>query len=79
MPIDLPYGAGYTLGMAKRIIDAIDMEAERQGTALRRGRGQVCKPFGFNKRTHAERRTRRDGEARQECRAVKSRIFVEAW
>ena len=79
MPIDLLYGAGYTLGMAKRIIDAIDMEAERQGTALRRGRGQVCKPCGFNKRTHKERKARRDGEARQECRIVKTATFVEAW
>ena len=79
MPLDPPYGAGYTLGMAKRTIDGIDAEAERQGAALRRGRSQVCKPFGFNKRTHAERRARRDGEARQECRAVKTRTFVEAW
>lgn len=77
--LDLPCGVDYPMVMAKRVYDAIDAEAERQGTALRRGRGQVCKPYGFNKRTHAERKARRDGEARQECRTVKSRIFVEAW
>ena len=65
--------------MAKRVLDPIDVEAERQGTALRRGRQQQCKPYGFNKRTHAERRARRDGETRQECRTVKSCMFVEAW
>ena len=65
--------------MAKRVLDPIDIEAERQGGALRRGRQQQCKPYGFNKRTHAERRARRDGEARQECRTVKTRMFVEAW
>lgn len=67
------------MGMAKRVLDPIDIEAERQGSALRRGRQQQCKPYGFNKRTHTERRARRDGEARQECRTVKTRMFVEAW
>lgn len=65
--------------MAKRVLDPIDIEAERQGAAVARGRQQQCKPFGFNKRTHAERKMRRDGEARQECRTVKRSIFVETW
>jgi len=65
--------------MAKRVLDPIDLEAERQGAALRRGQQQQCKPFGFNKRTHKERKARLDGEARQECRTVKTRIFVETW
>lgn len=65
--------------MAKRVIDSIDIQVERECAALRRARGQQCKPFGFNKRTHAERRARRDGEARQECRIVKRSTFMEAW
>ena len=65
--------------MPKRIIDSIDIEAERESLALLRARQQQCKPFGFNKRTHKERKARRDGEARQECRTVKTRIFVETW
>ena len=62
--------------MAKRVLDPIDLEAERQGTALRRGRQQQCKPFGLNKRTHKERKARLDGEFRQQCRVVKSSLFV---
>lgn len=65
--------------MAKRVIDSIDLQVERECAALRRARGQQCKPFGFNKRTHKERKARRDGEARQECRTVKNSIFVETW
>ena len=57
--------------MAKRVLDPIDIEAERQGTALLRGRQQVCKPFGFNKRTHKERKARRDGEFRQQSRIIR--------
>lgn len=57
--------------MAKRVLDTIDIEAERQGTALLRGRQQVCKPFGFNKRTHKERKARRDGEFRQQSRIIR--------
>ena len=64
------------MGMAKRVLDSIDMEAERQGTALSRGRQQVCKPFGFNKRTHKERKARLDGEFRQQCRAIKNNMFI---
>jgi hypothetical protein len=64
--------------MAKRVIDPIDIEAERQGAALRRGRHQECKPFGFNKRTHKERKARRDGEFRQQCRIIRGiRIMLE--
>jgi hypothetical protein len=64
--------------MAKRVLDPIDLEAERQGEALRRGRQQQCKPFGFNKRTHKERKTRRDGEFRQQCRIIRGiRIMLE--
>jgi hypothetical protein len=64
--------------MAKRVLDTIDLEAERQGTALRRGRQQQCKPFGFNKRTHKERKARRDGEFRQQCRIIRGiRIMLE--
>ncbi len=62
--------------MAKRVLDPIDIEAERQGAALRRGRQQQCKPFGLNKRTHKERKARLDGEFRQQCRVVKSSIFI---
>jgi len=62
--------------MAKRILDPIDLEAERQGVAVARGRQQQCKPFGFNKRTHKERKARLDGEFRQQCRVVKSSLFV---
>ena len=62
--------------MPKRVLDPIDLEAERQGTALRRGRQQQCKPFGLNKRTHKERKARLDGEFRQQCRVVKSSLFV---
>ena len=65
--------------MAKRVLDSIDIQVERECAALRRARQQQCKPFGFNKRTHAERKMRRDGEARQECRTVKRSIFVETW
>ena len=57
--------------MAKRVLDPIDIEAERQGVALLRGRQQVCKPFGFNKRTHKERKARRDGEFRQQSRIIR--------
>jgi hypothetical protein len=65
--------------MAKRVLDSIDIEAERQGAAVARGRQQQCKPFGFNKRTHKERKARLDGEFRQQCRTVKTRMFVETW
>lgn len=57
--------------MAKRVLDTIDLEAERQGAAILRGRQQVCKPFGFNKRTHKERKARRDGEFRQQSRIIR--------
>ena len=64
--------------MAKRVLDPIDIEAERQGAALIRGRQQVCKPFGFNKRTHAERKSRRDGEFRQQSRIIRGiQIMLE--
>ena len=64
--------------MAKRVLDTIDIEAERQGTALLRGRQQVCKPFGFNKRTHKERKARRDGEFRQQRRVIRGiQIMLE--
>ena len=64
--------------MAKRVLDPIDLEAERQGAALRRGRQQQCKPFGFNKRTHKERKARRDGEFRQQSRIIRGiQIMLE--
>jgi hypothetical protein len=64
--------------MAKRIIDSIDIEAERESLALRRARQQQCKPFGFNKRTHKERKARRDGEFRQQSRIIRGiQIMLE--
>ena len=64
--------------MPKRIIDSIDIEAERESLALLRARQQQCKPFGFNKRTHKERKARRDGEFRQQSRIIRGiQIMLE--
>jgi len=57
--------------MPKRVLDPIDLEAEREGAAVARSRQQVCKPYGWNKAIIKQRRMHKDGEARVECRTIK--------
>ena len=60
--------------MPKRHIDNLDIEAEREGAAVRASGQQVCKPFGWNKAILKQRRMHKDGEARVECRTVKQKF-----
>jgi len=57
--------------MPKRVIDRFDLEAEREGAAVRRHNGNVCKPFGNGKAIIKQRKMHNDAEAKIECRTVK--------
>jgi hypothetical protein len=57
--------------MPKRVLDPIDLEAEREGAAVARSRQQVCKPYGWNKAIIKQRRMHKDGAAKVECRTIK--------
>jgi len=57
--------------MARRIIDHLDMEAEREGAAVVRHNRTICKPFGIGKKITKERNTRASGEAFIERRTIK--------
>jgi hypothetical protein len=57
--------------MPKRVLDSIDIEAERQGYFVAKHNATVCKPFGWNKGILKERKMRLDGEKRQECKTIK--------
>jgi hypothetical protein len=57
--------------MPKRHIDNLDIEAEREGAAVRLSGQQVCKPFGYGRRITQQRRAHKDGAAKVECRTIK--------
>jgi len=57
--------------MPKRHIDKFDIEAEREGAAVRLSGQQVCKPFGYGRGITKQRRMHNDGAAKIECRTVK--------
>jgi len=57
--------------MPKRHLDALDLEAEREGAAVVRSRQQVCKPYGHGKTITKMRRMHKDGAAAIERRTVK--------
>ncbi len=57
--------------MPKRHIDQFDIEAEREGTAVRLSGQQVCKPFGYGRGITKQRRMQKDGAAKVECRTIK--------
>jgi len=60
--------------MAKRTIDSIDMEAEREGFFVRKHNATICKPFGWNKGIMKQRKMIKDGEKRVECKTIKFRF-----
>lgn len=57
--------------MPKRHIDNLDIEAEREGAAVRASGQQVCKPYGYGRGITKQRRAHKDGAAKVECRTVK--------
>lgn len=57
--------------MPKRHIDKFDIEAEREGAAVRLSGQQVCKPFGYGRSITKQRRMQKDGAAKIECRTIK--------
>jgi hypothetical protein len=60
--------------MPKRVIDKFDMEAEREGAAVRIHNRTICKPFGNGKTIIKQRKMHADGEAHIERRTVKFRF-----
>jgi hypothetical protein len=54
--------------MPKKIIDAFDLEAEREGSAVRRHNSTICRPFGWGKRIIKQRKGHLDGESKIEVR-----------
>ena len=57
--------------MPKRVIDRFDLEAEREGAAVRKHNGTICKPFGNGKAIIKQRKMHDDAAARIECKTVK--------
>jgi hypothetical protein len=57
--------------MAKRVIDDIDIQAEREGSAVVRHNKTICKPFGMGKTITKQRKMHADGEAYIERKTIK--------
>ena len=57
--------------MPKRIIDAFDLEAEREGHFVAKHNQTICRPFGWGKTIKKQRRMQLDGEKRIECKTLK--------
>jgi hypothetical protein len=57
--------------MPKRVIDKFDIEAEREGNAVKKHGGSICKPFGHGKGILKQRKMHKDGEAFIERRTIK--------
>ena len=55
----------------KRVIDRFDLEAEREGAAVRTHNLTICKPFGHGKTITKQRKMHADGQAHIERRTVK--------
>lgn len=55
----------------KRVIDRFDLEAEREGAAVRTHNRTICKPFGHGKTITKQRKMHADGQAHIERRTVK--------
>ena len=64
--------------MAKRVIDDIDIEAERQGAAVVKHNKTICKPFGLGKTITKQRKMHADGEAFIERKTIKQ-SFSRLW
>lgn len=54
--------------MAKRVIDKFDLEAEREGSAVRRHNTTICRPFGWGKGIIKQRKGHLSGERKIEVR-----------
>jgi hypothetical protein len=54
----------------KRHIDRIDIEAEREAHFVALHARTITKPWGYNKKTHANRAARRAADAWIECRTI---------
>ncbi len=54
----------------KRYIDSIDIAAEREANSIRKHAQTISKPWGYNKKTHANRAARRAADAWIECRTI---------
>ena len=57
--------------MPKRVLDRFDLEAEREGAAVRQHSKTICKPFGHGKTITKQRKMQTDGEAFIERKTVK--------
>ena len=57
--------------MPKRDLDRFDLEAEREGAAVRQHSKTICKPFGHGKTITKQRKMQKDGEAFIERKTVK--------
>lgn len=64
--------------MPKRHIDAFDLEAEREASAVLAHRRAVPRRIGLGKGIMKQRRAHADGEKRIECRTVKQ-SFERIW
>ena len=56
--------------MAKRVIDKFDLEAEREGSAVRRHNSTICRPFGWGKGIIKQRKGHLSGERKIEVRIL---------
>lgn len=58
--------------MPKRVIDRLDIEAEREGLAFKTQLGQISR-VGWGKGILKQRRMHLDGDKKIECRTIKER------
>jgi hypothetical protein len=56
--------------MPKRIIDSIDLAAEREGSAVRRHNSTICRTMGWGKGITKQRKMHLDGERKIEVRII---------
>jgi hypothetical protein len=57
--------------MAKRILDQFDLEAEREGNAIKIHSTTITRPFGWGKGILKQRKMHVDGDKKIECRTIK--------
>ena len=58
--------------MSKRIWDRIDQQAEKEAGEVYKHSRTICKPFGYNKKTHKNRAARAAADAFIECKTNKN-------
>lgn len=56
--------------MAKRVIDKFDLEAEREGSAVRKHSTTICRLFGWGKGIIKQRKGHLSGERKIEVRIL---------